>query len=392
MFFKERGHFWVQKFVTTFGNSFRKFLRKGRAAASNEHRTRNSQVKHFLCWAQWLLGIAIASANVVICVMDETMIPWNFWGRKGNVVKVRKEDAQHVFTENVADAKACMTLIATICNDPNLQKHLKQILMPKGRKLKDSDEFHSTWPNSGMPTIPDNIIVWQKTSGWCSTHHIVEYMKILRRTIQEHRPGATIVLAYDCCPAHIGRTALRYSAQHLGHVILFPGQLGWMFDIMDTKVFNGFKSSLHEDSKHARMASPTGVMSKHQWAEVVFRNIDKHITQANYASEFARHGLATDSTQLRDPIKKILDPSLTEPPRKLTVPELHELMGMKRGVHNLLFDGARYSHLNALGHPYSGASSSSSSVASSSSSRPMAPAHGTFMPFRHKLKLTSSKK
>ena len=140
-FFKARGRFRARKFVTTFGNRDRKFLRKGRAAASNEHRARNWQVKHFLCWAQWLLGIALASANVVICVMDETMIPWNFWGRKGNVVKVRKEDAQHVFAENIADAEACMTLVATIRNDPNVQKRLKQFLMPKGRKLKDSDEF-----------------------------------------------------------------------------------------------------------------------------------------------------------------------------------------------------------------------------------------------------------
>ena len=366
-------------------------MRKKRGAHAWESR-KNYQVKHFLCWAQWLLGIALASANVIICAMDETMIPLNFWGRKGNVVKVRKEDAQHVFTENIDDAKACMTLIATICNDPGLQKHLKQILMPKGRKVKDSDEFQSTWPKSGMPETPDNVLVWQKTSGWCSTRHIVEYMKILRRTIHEHRPGATIVLAFDICPAHIGRDALRYSAQHLGHVILFPGQMGWLFDILDTKVFNLLKKGFHEDSARARMASPTGLISKKQWAEVLFRNIDKYLTQSNYAPEFARHGLATNSSELRDSIKEILDPSLTEPPRKLTVSELHELMGIKRNVHKLLFDGARYSHLNVFGHPYGGASSSSSSGSSSSSSGQMPTATGTHMPFFKKLKLSLAKK
>ena len=321
------------------------------------------------------------------------MIPLNFWGRKGNVIKVRKEDAQHVFTENVPDEKACMTLIATICNDPALQKHLKQILMPKGRKVPNSDVVRSTWPKKGMPPTPENVIVWEKTSGWVSTKHIVEYMKILRRTVHEHRPGATIVLAFDCCSAHIGKAALRYSAQHLGHVLLFPGHLGWLFDILDSKVFGEFKKGLHADSVRLRMASEAGLLSRKEWAEVLFRNIDACLTHRNYASEFARHGLATNSDQLRDPIKKILDPSLTEPPRKLREEELHELLGMKRDVHKLLFEGSRYAHLDVHGHPYTGAASSSSSSGSAAPSSAVAPmAYGTPMPFFKKLKIPALKK
>ena len=123
------------------------------------------------------------------------------------------------------------------------------------------------------------------------------------------------------------------------------------------------------------------------------RNIDACLTQGNYASEFARHGLATNAEQLRDPIKEILDPSLTEPPRKLREEELHELLGMKRDVHKLLFDGARYAHLDVHGHPYTGASSSSSSSGSAASSSAVVPkAYGTPMPFFKKLKIPPLKK
>ena len=346
----------------------------------------NFEVKYFLCWSQWLLGIVLATANVVVCVMDETMVPLNFWGRKGNVVKVGKEDGQHVFTENVGDVKGCLTLIATICNDPALQQHLKQILMPKGRKKKDSDEYESTWPKKGMPVQPPNVEIWTDTSGWCSGKHIIRYMKVLRNTIHQHRPGAQIVLAYDCCSAHIQVDVLRYSAKYLGHVMLFPGQLGWLFDILDTKVFNSFKAGMHEDSTHMRMASESGLLSKKQWAEVLYKNIDKHLTQANYVSEFSRHGLASNADHLRDPIKNIFNPSGAEPPRKLLESELHDLMGMKRNIHRLLFTGTRYSHLDALGHPHASASASSSSASSSSAAPPLA--YGAPMPFFKKLKLT----
>ena len=78
-------------------------------------------------------------------MLDETMVPLTFWGQSGNVVKVDRSVQGHAITENVSigDQKASVTLIATVCNDPGLQPHLKQILLPKGKRKKDSEDYVS---------------------------------------------------------------------------------------------------------------------------------------------------------------------------------------------------------------------------------------------------------
>ena len=114
-----------------------------------------------------MLTVAAASANVVVLMMDETMVPLSFWGRSGNVVKVDQSVQGHAITENVSigDQKASVTLIATICNDPGLQPHLKQVLIPKRKRKKDSEDYASAWPKKNMPAVPENVAVWENTSG-----------------------------------------------------------------------------------------------------------------------------------------------------------------------------------------------------------------------------------
>ena len=334
-----------------------------------------SQARHYLTWAQWVLTVVAASANVVVLMLDETMVPLTFWGRAGNVVKVSKAAQGHTMTENVGvgDQKASIALIATICNDPALQPHLKQILLPKGKRKKDSEEFSSTWPKKNMPPMPENVEVWEKTSGWVKGADIIRYMKLQRQVVQQHRPGATIVLSYDCCPAHLDKKVLQYASRWFGPILLIPGQLGWVFDILDTKVFHPMKHSMAEDSMFAKVEGKQTSLSKQQRCKILYDNIGKFLTSADYSAEFPRHGLSTSFASLREPIKDLCDGScLDAPPRKLTKTELDELLGMKRSIYGNLFQGSRYSHLDAMGRPIPGSSGSAS--ASSSSSAPVLPA------------------
>ena len=324
-----------------------------------------------------MLTVVAASANVVVLMLDETMVPLTFWGRAGNVVKVSKASQGHAITENVGigDQKACMALIATICNDPTLQPHLKQILLLKGKRKKDSEDFVSTWPKKNMPPMPANVEVWTETSGWVKGADMIRYMKLQKKVIQQHRPGATIVLSFDCCPAHMDKKVLQYASRWFGPILLVPGGLGWVFDILDTKVFHPMKQSMSGDSMLAKIEGKKNSLSKQQWCRILYDNIGKFLTDANYSAEFPRHGLSTSFESLREPIKDLCDgASLDTPPRKLRKAELNELLGMQRNIYKYLFEGSRYAHLDDLGRPIPGASGSSSS--SSSSSASAVPPHG----------------
>ena len=316
-----------------------------------------------------MLTVAAATANVVVLMLDETMVPLSFWGRFGNVVQVSRASQGHTITENVGigDQKACIALIATICNDPALQPHLKQILLPKGKRKKDSEEFQSTWPKKDMPPTPDNVDIWTDTSGWVKGAHMIRYLKLQRKVIQQHRPGATIVLSFDCCPAHIDKKVLDYASRWFGPVLLIPGGLGWVFDILDTKVFHPMKHAMSENSMLAKMETDSSTLSKQQWCKILYDNIDTFLTKADYSAEFPRHGLSTHCASLREPIKELCDgTSLDSPPRKLTETELSELLGMQRNIYKKLFEGSRYAHLDTMGRPVVAGPSVSSSSSSSS--------------------------
>ena len=308
-------------------------------------------MQYYLLWTSWLLGTAIATANVVILCMDETCVELHPHGHKGNVALLVNKD-RSAWSENLelGKTKENITLIGTVCNDPELQKFLPQILLPKGRKDKDTGNWISIWPVTGMPEPPANVKIWKDTSGWNTAVMMMRYMKTMKAAIHLHRPGAVIVLAMDPHPTHMTKKVLQYSARHFGHTILFPGQLGYLFDILDTKVYNQFKEKLIMKNAAAKVESATGTITKGKFAQLLYDTIEESLVQTNYAAEFPRHGLASNALSLRDPLKQKLDDAPLLAPRKLTPEELNTVLGMKRSVHNLLFNGARFAHLDSYGH------------------------------------------
>ena len=103
-------------------------------------------------------------------------------------------------------------------------------------------------------------------------------------------------------------------------------------------------------SSAVKVERANGKITKSEFAQLLYDAIGKAFVQTNYAVEFARHGLASNALSLRDAIKEKLGDAPLLAPRKLTAEELNTLLGMERNVHNLLFKGARFAHLDSYGH------------------------------------------
>lgn len=324
--------------------------------------------------------MVLATANYVIFVMDETAVPLTLYGRKGNVLRA-DETLKDTFTENVTleQTKAVITLIATLCSDPGLQKIIKQILLPKSKPTKDGESKTSTWPKHGMPEKPDNVEIWTEFSGWTTAAVMKKYMGQLKAIVNKHRPHHRIVLAYDPHPAHIEKSVLRYAARFFGFIVVFPGQLGYLFDMLDTKVFNVFKNDVHAEAMTKKLAMPAGKLTMQDWARTLYGSINKMLVNADYSSEFAKHGLGNVSVKdLREDIQDLVKEAVLPETRKPSEPEIHQLLGMKRDIHSLLLGGTRFSSVPDV---------SASVVPSASSSSVVPPvAHGTRMPLLKRYK------
>ena len=306
---------------------------------------------HYLLWVQWLLLVVLAGKDVVLCAMDETMIPFNFPSRRTNVVGTQYGHKDAV-TANVTlnASKLSVSFIGTLCNHADLQPHLPQIIFPKATKKKDSEELQSMWTGA-MPDAPKPIEVWKQAKGWMTSTLMAAYLGTLKRVIKKRKPGHTIVLVVDPHGAHISAEVLRYAARYFGHIVIIPSQLGWALDLLDSKVYSGFKDNLYHAITAKKFQSPTGTITKPEWAGIIFSAIHSFFIEREYTREFPRHGLGPDVSLLRDTVKALLGPTVLEAPRKLREAEFFELLGMERDVYRLLFEGTRFEHLDALGHP-----------------------------------------
>ena len=323
---------------------------------------RGVQIYYYLLWIQWLLIVVTSASDTVICVMDETMVPFQFKSRKTNVVALADEHKDAI-TQNAdpAATKTSMSLIGTICNRADLQPHLPQILLPKGKKNSDSGSVASSWGRN-MPEPPAPVQVWKEFSGWMTGASMKKYLQTLKAAIHSKAPGLTIVLVVDAAPAHMTMDVLRYAARSFGYCVIVPGNLGWLLDILDSKVYGPYKQYLFNEIVKKKVASAGGTMAKPEWARVVYESIDAFFARKTYVEEFPRHGLSTDLSVLRPHIQMRLGNTVMERPRKLTQDELNVVLGMKRDIHRLLFQGRRFDHLDELGRLRSPSSSSSSAA------------------------------
>ena len=86
-----------------------------------------------------------------------------------------------------------ITLIAAICNKPDLQSTLPQILLPKfpGGKTQGK-RLLSMWENLGSP-----IQVWHGTNGWNNAQGMTRWLRCISDWVKSLVPQQQIVLAMD---------------------------------------------------------------------------------------------------------------------------------------------------------------------------------------------------
>ena len=320
------------------------------------------QVKLYLTWAKWLLTKVITEAHPIVLAMDETCLTFGDTGGKGNLLSLRPDkNSPHEITENVslADRRRNITLVATITNDADLQQHLPQIILPRAKKTGGSDETpKGEWP-ADLASADAPVEVWTKTGGWMKATTLIHYLARVKSVVHKKRPGASMILVFDCHPSHYAVQALRYAARHFGFIILIPARLGYMFDILDTKVFLAHKRALYELYAERKIAQGVSRLTFAEWAGCVVQATRRILVQKHYAAEFSRHGLARNCTDLAPAIKNRIPGGGIEG-RRLTEEEFRFLVGRNTTMHRLLFSGKRFEKI--LEHS-SAASSSAPAVA-----------------------------
>ena len=120
------------------------------------------QVHLFLLWVSYLHAIGFSPSEAIWVNMDETPIPYFSGGRFGTRSKRQLDPTKRLKrqTPPLRVTRGHATLVASMCTDPTVQKHLPQVFMPNTKGMKKK------WEGvSATVDLPDNIQVQMGTTG-----------------------------------------------------------------------------------------------------------------------------------------------------------------------------------------------------------------------------------
>ena len=230
------------------------------------------QVAIWCGWTHWLRTVVLKDKNHVCINLDETMVRHEYPSPKGNVVtppRLSHRAATGCFQRvSRSSEKAGTTLMASVCDNDDLQPHLPQIWLPKDSPIKPmsrglQDELRFAL-SDGYPQQ-----VWGGTGGWMTTKIFSMVLITLVARVRE-RLGHdyAIVVIFDAAGSHANEEILQ-TARSLGIVVLLiPGQMTWLLQMLDVKVFGRLKARLRLDFMNERRLSTDGRMPTHRWATI----------------------------------------------------------------------------------------------------------------------------
>jgi hypothetical protein len=194
---------------------------------------------------QWsnFLHAQVPNGKIVLRInMDETSIKLHQTARGGHMTwkAVLLKRSALSLTKNVTrgEMRSSFTHVAFICDDVNIQRKLPQIFLVGERHISvaDAERVHQE--------LAPNIHVWRVKKAWVNSLLMQEIVKLLARTLDEHRSTHQCILYADVFRAHLTPPVLRCVTNASIFYCLVPSKLTWALQPCDTHMFATFKAFL----------------------------------------------------------------------------------------------------------------------------------------------------
>ena len=178
--------------------------------------------------------------------LDETRIPFHHTLPAGiqtkrkptnlaGLLPRRHRVVQHV---GLGRQRAGFTLVALMCDDVSLQPRMPQIL------LGNESLFKATTVAALRPTLPPNIVLWRRKSGWVTKDLMQDILREICGALGARTTTHQVVLLLDTAGVHICPKFLRAASLKGITVQYIPAKLTWLLQPLDTHVFARFKRFL----------------------------------------------------------------------------------------------------------------------------------------------------
>ena len=222
---------------------------------------------------------------------------------KGTVfVNKRKRplDGEPTQKANLALKRACITHIAFICDRPDLQPLLPQVL------VGNCHTFQAGQWATLLGTCPANVYLVRQKSSWNNAELFVRVIGVLAGILQPHMGELQPVLLMDACRVHLHNAVLRACDRHSLWALAIPAKLTWLLQPCDTHAFLAYKRFLKESYQRHRAATATGQLSVAEFLPVVYETIRQKLQGLRWAKAFEEDGFGGGQAALSAYVKRQL--------------------------------------------------------------------------------------
>ena len=197
--------------------------------------------------------------------MDETCIRCYETPDRGNVFNSSQGARNACLLQRQAakKRKVCMTLVAFVCNDMDVQAHLPQVLIGNERTFLVRDVKKIVEACGGSVAIVRFIgavlffyalheTLRRQCSGWTNAKLCSFIIARLAAVLQAHAGDSQCVLFLDALRAHLAIPVMDMCARANILPIVIPAGCTDILQPLDTHVFSAFKARLRELYAEAR--------------------------------------------------------------------------------------------------------------------------------------------
>ena len=264
-----------------------------------------ARTETYLRWLRWLCQVVLRGREIVMINMDETMVANVKDFKKGVVVgRKKKKQLDHTPHERRRVVPRC-SVLGCITHDPELQKQLPQIFLPRRpAQQKPPQKIREVFSSAGLP-----IEAWHGTSGFLSAAGATCFLSRLRGVVRKHRPNARIVLFWDASVAHTNDKVLQHARRLHIEMVLVPGRLTWLLQPLDVYVFACLKRALRYNLTKRRMRNPTANISVPEYLRCCTESVQSVLVHKEWGPMMNRCGMALGEHDLSQKLMAVVEGS-----------------------------------------------------------------------------------
>jgi hypothetical protein len=205
--------------------------------------------------------------------------------------------------------RACLSHVALVCDDAEVQAQLPQYILGNERTLQAS-VISELVAEGG---VSENLYISRRKSAWVDDASLAIIAAHWGRVLTQVAGDCQPVLLVDACPVHMGKRFLAACARWHIWVSFIPAKLTWLLQPCDTHCFAKYKRSLRDQYHKEALRNAGGAVSTKQIILHIDHAIKTVLQGTHWGRAFSANGFGATQRHVRKRILKHLQ--MDEAPR-----------------------------------------------------------------------------